>query len=439
MELSLGRSLSIRSRTAIRSTSAEAGTSPSTLWVLAAALASLLCKLAIAYDTFGTNDVNLFYMFARSLNQHGLTWTYSHAAALLPNLPLFNHPPLIAYYLELIDAASRQEFFRACGLTFPFLLRLPGVVADFVVVLVLLQLRKVGIRIPTWALILFALSPVSLMVSGFHGNTDPLLVMFLVLAMMSCLRGQPLMCAFFLALSCQIKIIPLLFLPTFLLFWRKQDRTMFTMFFLLVTIGLCLQPLLQCPALFFSSVFGYGSYWGTWGITYLLRLTQWTQFNGTGAFHLPPAAAAVVLALKCLIVALTLMLAWRRRFLREKATVESMAYIWIIFFVLSPGVAPQYMVWLAPFVLIVSRLFYLCLLVTSSMFLFVFYNTTAGGLPWYHTNSTNIAEIVDRWTPWSLCAWLTLAIALVAFCNRAFSAHPAGPLLGSNAIRTVNS
>src|SRR5207253_1809631 len=82
-----------------------------------------------------------------------------------------------------------------------------------------------GIRIPTWALALFALSPVSLMVSGFHGNTDPVMVLFLVCAVWMCLRNQPVMAGLFLALSCQIKIVPLFLLPAFFFFWLSQNRS----------------------------------------------------------------------------------------------------------------------------------------------------------------------------------------------------------------------
>jgi hypothetical protein len=443
VELASVRRLQLVNEPGIRSTfagSRVAARDLAAVSVVAAALVALICKLALAYNTFGTNDVTAFYMFARSLNEHGLKWTYAHCDGVSSNLPLFNHPPLTGYYLELIEAASRQEFFRAYGLTFPFLLRLPGIVADFVVVLVLLRLRKIDIYIPAWALMLFALSPVSLMVSGFHGNTDALMVMFLVLAVASALRAQPLVCGIFFALSCQIKVIPLLFLPAlFFFWWRRGGALQFTMLFLLVMIALWLQPLLQCSALFFTHVFGYGSYWGTWGITYLLRLTGWPQFNGSGGFHLPPAAAAVALALKCLIVALTIALACRRRFPGEKALIESMAYTSMIFFVFSPGVAPQYLIWLAPLVLILSPAIYIGLAVTSSMFLFVFYNVTAGGLPWYSAVSTNAAEMIDTWTPWSLWPWATLLLGLAVNGSRAFFTDPARPLFGSKAMSTVSS
>ena len=63
------------------------------VWVLSFALAALFLKLAIAYNTIGTNDAVIFYGFAKVLNQHSLGWTYQHST-------YFNHPPLTAYYLR---------------------------------------------------------------------------------------------------------------------------------------------------------------------------------------------------------------------------------------------------------------------------------------------------------------------------------------------------
>ena len=110
------------------------------------------------------------------------------------------------------------SFLEASGITFPFLLRLPGIVADFVVILVLLRIKAKDprLRLPTWALVIFALSPLSIMVSGYHGNTDPVMVMLLLFSVYFCSRDQPVLSGLFFALSAQVKIVPLLFFPILL-------------------------------------------------------------------------------------------------------------------------------------------------------------------------------------------------------------------------------
>jgi Gpi18-like mannosyltransferase len=389
------------------------------LYVLAAAFVAFALKLVVASNTFGTNDVVTFYQFAKSLHEHGLQWTYQHSIS-------FNHPPLTAYYLRAIYYLDQLPLFRAYGLTFPFLIRLPGIVADLIVVLALLWVAKndTRVRIPSWALLLFALSPVSLMITGFHGNTDPVMVMFLVLAAIATLRNKPLLAGLFLALSCQIKVVPLLLFPVLFFFWNAR-RTILSFFlpFAVTSALLWAEPLTKFPALFLHNVLSYGSFWGIWGITYWLRLTSLPQFSAVSFHNLPPWESLTIAVLKLLIIYAVLMIAWRRQHLNERALLDSLAHVWIFFFVFSPGVCTQYMIWLAPFVLILSPRFYAWLTATSTLFVFFFYNITAHGLPWYLAVSTN--QLNTAWTPWTIWPWATLLIGMILLWKNAKRANPA--------------
>jgi hypothetical protein len=399
------------------------------LWIVGLGLIGLILKLVIAFNTFGSSDVVTFYQFGKVLNENGLEWTYRHS------IP-FNHPPLIASYLRAIYQLDHQPFFRDNGLTFPFLLRLPGIIADLITVVAFCWMtgQDRQFRIPTWALVLFALSPVSIMVTGFHGNTDPVMVMLLVLASLFCLCGKSARCGLFLALSCQIKIIPLLLLPIFFFFWLPRRRVVsFSLSFVLVSLVLWAEPLLKFPALFFKNVLSYGSFWGIWGITYWLRLTNLAMFRMVTFYHFPPMESFVVTVLKLIIIAAVLMIAWRRRNLGERALFDSVAYAWIVFFVFAPGVCAQYMVWLAPFVLVLSPVFYGWLAASSSLFLFFFYNVTAGEFPWYGALSTS--NLYTAWTPWSLWPWATLILGMILLWKKAAAADPSLHLFRLQTLR----
>jgi hypothetical protein len=397
-----------------------------TIWIIGAALVGLFLKLVIADRTFGTNDAATFYVFARSLTEHGLEWTYRQGIVWLSGSHIFNHPPLTAYFLRVIYSLAHHETFRTYEITFPFLLRLPGIIADFVVVLVLLQFSKTDPRLRrhSWALGLFALSPVSLMVSGFHGNTDPVMVMFFLLASYMCLKKRPWLCGLFFALSCQIKIIPLLFFPVLFFFWlHRRSIVSFLLPFVVTSIILWWEPLVNYPTLFVKNVLSYGSFWGIWGITYWLRLTELPAFSWVWFADFSAAQTVVVTLLKALIVASIFVIAWRRRALDGRALIESIAYGWVIFFVFSPGVCAQYLVWLAPFILILSPSFYAWLTATSSLFLFFFYNVTAHGLPWYLAISVNALNRI--WTPWTVWPWAALILGMVLLWKKAAKANPA--------------
>lgn len=397
--------------------------------VVVVALAASILKTWIAWTTLGTNDVIAFYQFARALETHGLAWTYEHSI-------LFNHPPLMGYALQSLAWLSHQPFFQQNNITFPFLLRLPGIIADFgVVLLVLAVVRKYPeLRPPSWALLLFAASPVSIMVTGFHGNTDSIMVLFLFLASVMAVRGQPLACGVFLALSCQVKVIPLLFLPVFLFSWVEPRRLgVFLISFLLSFLLPCAEPILTSPASFFNNVFSYGSFWGIWGLTYFLRITGIHEFHRVSYFHLSEAQNVIIMALKAILVCSIFLLAWRRKRMPSPALFTSIGYAWIIFFVVSPGVAAQYLVWPAPFILLLSSTFYGFFVLGSSTFLFALYTITSGGFPWYFANASSKLNVICG--RWAVIPWLTLAAGLVAFLWSARRHDPQLRFLSLNPIQ----
>ena len=395
-------------------------------WIIIAALASFLLKLAIAYNTFGTNDVFTFYAFARSLSDHGLEWTYRHGTVWLSSSASFNHPPITAYFLRGIYHLAQLESFRSLGLTFPFLLRLPAILADFGVVLVLVRILKKNPqwRRHGWATVLLAVSPVSIMVSGYHGNTDPVMVLFLFIACYACLQKRPWLCGLGLALSCQIKIIPLLFFPVFFFFWLHRGRiASFIVSFGLTTIALLSEPLLHFPRLLLRNVVSYNSYWGIWGITYWLRLTALPALSRVWFDGFSPAQTAVSDVLKIGIITAVVAIAWRRRALNGLALYGSIGLGWMVFFIFSPGICAQYLVWLAPFVLLLSPSAYVWVTATSALFLFFFYNIISHGLPWYRGISTE--QLNSVWTPWTLWPWAVLIVELILLWMKAVAADPA--------------
>jgi hypothetical protein len=198
-------------------------------------------------------------------------------------------------------------------------------------------------------------------------------------------------------------------------------------------VALWWEPLLKFPALFVKNVLSYSGFWGIWGITYWLRLTGLPEFGVVNFFHLPPLERVVITILKLVIIAAVLLIAWRRRKLSGERLFDSLAYAWIIFFVFAPSVSAQYLIWLAPFVLVLSPVFYGWLAASSSLFLFFFYNTTAGGFPWYFAMSTE--KLNSVWAPWSLWPWATLLVGMIVLWRKAATMDPSLRLFTLRALR----
>jgi len=97
----------------------------------------------------------------------------------------------------------------------------------------------------------------------------------------------------------------------------------------------------------------------------------------------------------------------------------------IIFFVLAPGACPQYLVWPAPFILLLSPIFYGWFTIAGSVALFWFYNSLTGGLPWYVGIARNNADGFGQSALWALLPWFALIVGIIFFWKSAISVNSA--------------
>src|SRR3569833_1690123 len=82
-----------------------------------AASFSFLCKIALALNTIGTNDVYAWERFAH--------WSALFGSGLYAIDPAFNHPPSMLHALALLSWLAKTT-----GIFFPFWLRAPAILAD---------------------------------------------------------------------------------------------------------------------------------------------------------------------------------------------------------------------------------------------------------------------------------------------------------------------
>jgi len=403
--------------------------------VLIAALAALVAKLYCAAMTVGTNDTVFFYGFGKIINQHGLAYAYGH-------YPIFNHTPLIGSYAALLQRMEPGTQMKMEML--PFFLRLPGIIADFLAVFVLIRLRKKVGGPPWWAIGLFALSPVAFMVSGFHGNVDSVLACLLLVAAWLAVEEKPALCGVALGLACNVKVAPLLLGPVFFVWWwQRRAWRPFLLSASLVTLVGWAPALLGAPRAFLGNVLGYQGYWGIWGLSWCLKQMEQAggeTFQKIGFEQLTTAQFAVMGVCKWLIISATCAIAWRRRNADGRGLFVSLAWVWVLFFVCAAGIAPQYFVWLAPLLLVAVPCWAAAVTAAASVFLFVFYNVTANVItngeriirgdpwtpPWVHP--WNLAKSdnphIALWGPWQLLPWLVLVGCLAWLSRMAWKVRP---------------
>lgn len=360
-------------------------------------------KVLWAMNSIGTCDVMLFIVFSKAMQKQGM-------AALYRGSPYFNHTPLTGWLVHVFYMAAHQD-----PLHFAAILRLACILADLLLVLGLLHVRKLTGKPPWWAISLFAVSPVSIMVSGFHGNVDPIMVMFLFFAAVAVLKDRPVWCGVMYAVACNIKIVPILVAPVFIFYWFARGRRAAVSFMgpsgALMLAGAA-WGLINCPAAFLRNVFGYGSYWGSWGVTYWLMQTNLNDFKLMDFEGLSGPQNHVIMALKVVMMTGLLALAWRRRKLAglDFFTTLGAAFTWI--FVCMPGAGAQYMVWYAPFLLLLSPGWWTALMTGSAIYMARFYSSTSQSpFPW--VLALPKGPEAHYWAPWTNLVWGTFLVLLI--------------------------
>ena len=230
-------------------------------FVVAIALATII-KLYLSLTTLGSPDVLGYQDYLVKIRSFGGIGSY-YAGGAYANP--FNVPPLNIPVIRLMG-----WFADTTDLPFRFWLRLPCILADIGSFLLVCKLLSLTNR--TFTFFLFALCPASIMISGFHGNSDPVMISLVILSIyMIEIKRSVWLAAVVFGLALSIKVVPLIFLPAFMLYLPTlRQKSIFISCVTAVFLAGSLPYLVQDPGIIAAKVFGYGSYYGVWGWTRLL-------------------------------------------------------------------------------------------------------------------------------------------------------------------------
>jgi hypothetical protein len=357
--------------------------------IIALGIATLV-KLVLAVATIGTNDVVTWRAFADNAMLCGRC-AYQFPG---PYGDPFNHPPFIIHFLTLIG--------RSSVVWFPFWIRLPAILADIGTVLLVTRLIP---RISTRLIVLLALNPVSILISGFHGNTDPLMIFFIVLAVYLLKTSRLNWAAAAFGMAINIKIVPLLLVPAILAYiWsRKSARgvLLFVSIAAVVVLALSMPYILSNPLAIFKSTLGYRGLYGRWGISLILEGFPISKVGHEIAYRF----------LQLLVIAVTLALAVylnRRKF----DLIYQIGLIFFLLFLLTPAHALQYLAWPVPFILALGFWWSLAYYTSAGLYLFLTYNLWSQG-QWYFADSHlepqwSVGSYMAGFLCWAVCGFICL-------------------------------
>lgn len=359
----------------------------------------LVLKLVIAATTFGTNDIVHWGDFLTGVKQAGPVGIY--ALTFPANNSFYNHPPLIGYLLSFVNLV------QDAGIPYRFTIRTISSLADVGTTLVVFELlrRRISPAHARMGAIGVAVSPILIMVSGFHGNTDPLFVFLIFLAVLLVVDlHRPGLGGVAIALAVGIKIVPMVVLPVLAVYLVRRNRPQFWRWLagfvtaFAVTWGPAL--LLQFGAVR-RDVIGYSgvgySPWGIEQIGHWLGDPSWVAaFAGTGRSLVVVVCAVVPVIAVCR---------------RPEVIVPAIGWSLIGFLALAPTWGAQYMVWPVAACYLIGITWGTLYNIAGGVVLFMVYDRWSGGLPWYQARATYVVplhELLAMQVP-----WLVLVVVLI--------------------------
>lgn len=311
--------------------------------LLTALSLSTAVKLYLAIFTHGTTDVDAFEDHLDKVRQFGVNAYHYRGAFDNP----FNSPPPMVHIIKLWGLLAEST-----GLSFGFWLRLFPILAGVCVFFLAWRLLKA--RDDLFPLLLaLALNPVSIMVDGYHANTDSVVTMFLLFSVYLIEERKAVAWgAVAFGLACCVKVVPLMFVPAILLYLpNMKTRAKF----IAISVGLFViasLPYIAQDPLVVKNALAYGPIYGNWGIPQLLAIFTTVQyahqpFEPLGVHGVIAAALKYATWIGICVVSL-----WANS--QRRSLYETCGMIIPLVLFLAPGFGPQYLVWLVPFVLLLG-------------------------------------------------------------------------------------
>ena len=376
------------------------------LVVLLVGLAVFLTKLLISMGTYGTQDVTTWAGFAEGVSQRGPVGIYGINFGTL-NGSLYNHPPLVGYFLEVVNRLSEW------GVPLRETIRAVSSAADvFSGLLVFEILRRRGSLLrATISGVAVGASPVLFLISGYHGNTDPLFVMLVLLGSFLIIdKRMALLGGVALGLAIGIKLVPIVVLPTIAVYLVRHRRDLLVRAAagFGVTFAVTWGPaiLTQWDGLK-RNVLGYaGINDRPWG---LVRFADGLGWSWASQFMIGPGK--FILVLLCALIPAALTWRWHR------LAMESVAVSLVAFLILSPAFGVQYLAWAVAAAYLLDIWSATLYNILGGFLLYRIYDHWNGGLPWVEMAKG------QHFTPYELVLAALLWAVLIAVLVRGLIAR----------------
>lgn len=366
----------------------------------------LLAKLTLSFFVYGTNDVTYWLRFTDIIHKYGSVKLYAMDK-------VFNHPPLLAWILPIIDSISKLT-----NLSFPFIFRLMPIFADFLCVFVIWKLlNNYKPKLRMQICVLAALNPINFFVSGFHGNTDPIFSFLIILSIYCADRNKTFISGMIYGFSMCFKIVPVMLFPAFFFSFKNgKEKIHFVIATSLIPFFVFFPYLLADFKSVSSNIFGWGGLPGIWGIGHLLRSIfsdELLDLNTRKFFYNLFKLHILIFKPVFIIFLVTFFY-----YLSKKKPInrlESAFLTFAIFFSCTPGFGVQYLSYISTLSIILSPVLSSIYTFTGGIFLYRVYTFWSGGFPLNNANSDKVGQWKGFDETLDIILWIILCVMLLFF------------------------
>lgn len=303
--------------------------------------------------------------------------------------------PFQMYWSALAVIISRKS-----SIPFAIIVKIAPIIGDIAIsiFIYLILKRKFDTKFASFSALLFALSPISIFVSAFHGQFDSIPIAIVLVSYYY--FSRPFTSGLFLGVAILTKSWPVLFIPSFL---RQQKKIGKLVFFLISIVLFPFLGIIFYVLTFNSSIYNvlkiavsYNHGVGVWGYSYFIKIiSQITNQNDLFMWFLK----------SCRFITLSILILVWIKIAYKQSLLRSMFIIILTFMTFTHAFSIQYLSWVIPFAILATRnLRWLSRYTISSFsYMFLAYHTLI-----LQTNITNIF-------PWRIADHLIILAGMPAW------------------------
>lgn len=281
---------------------------------------------------------------------------------------IFPYSPVSMFFPALCAILS-----SSLEIPFHIFMRLPAIIADIAIniVLYLTMLRR-GRKAAILCGLFYAVNPISILISSFHGNIIIITTLFTFLAytvLIDNVDKNYRLSALLLGVGIGFRSYPVLLLPFFALLpaLSREKKIKYVLYALIPTL-LSFIPFLIIDAKSLMREILFYSGWPDHGFCAIIRAV-YSLKTSILQYNIPHGAALMDLGKYLFIIVYLAMLV----IYRNKKLIVSILSVFVAFYFIYPGVSSQYLIWVLPFAFLADDRYLNYFLVFGTMALLSFY------------------------------------------------------------------